>query len=138
MKRLDLGGTACYEDPRESVSISLDGSNSDDMLTPVVVGDYTRCPFPNNTFDEAFGCCVLEGDYVELQALAAELLRVMKPGARVIIKGCDEPSLYKDTEPFLAAGFVLIEDAAVYHVLGSSELAYDNPFVYQIPERRSK
>lgn len=134
MRRIDLGGTACYEDDSgDSVSISIDGSNSDDMLTPVVVGDYTSSPFPNNTFDEAFGCCVLEADPPQLRALAQELLRIMKPGGHIIIKGCGIP-LPSDTTIFQDAGFILVDEAGVYQSSDDGELGYDNPFMWEVPK----
>lgn len=112
MKRLDLGGTACYVDPYHSVSISLDGTNADDEVTPLVIGDYTRCPFPSKYFDEALGSCALEDGPEELHALAHELLRVMKPGGTVYLSSCDEPYPYHRSI-FEDHGFKLLEEPAL-------------------------
>lgn len=82
--KLDLGGTACYEDPN-AVAIDLDGTCSGDETTPLIVGDYNRAPFPDNTFDEALGSC-----YLEERVNFKELHRIMKPGAEVTVKACCE------------------------------------------------
>jgi len=133
MKRLDLGGTACYEDPNESVSVSLDGTSSDDTLTPIVVANYTQSPFPNNTFDEAFGCCALEGYPDELHDLAHELLRVMKPGGIVYLSSCGEIEPYHRTI-FADHGFKLVEEPGIVTDPEANDYPYyDTGFRWQIP-----
>jgi len=84
IRKLDLGGTACYVDPN-AISISLDGSNSEDPVTPLIVGDYNRAPFPDEAFNEAFGSCALEDD-IDFR----ELYRIMKHGSRTTVTACGE------------------------------------------------
>jgi SAM-dependent methyltransferase len=104
--KLDLGGTQEEMD----VSISLDGTHIDDEYdfvvqpdgseeivypkekrepTPRVQGDYTRCPFPDNSFDEARGCCVLEADNNEYVGFYKEMHRILKHGGKLWVRGCD-------------------------------------------------
>lgn len=125
MRKLDLGGTACYEDPH-SVGISLDGSMSDDEVTPAIVGDYNRAPFPSNTFDEALGSCYLEEpvDWLELH-------RIMKPGGQVTIKSCGRPyigpkSLKREAERF---GFIMIQAPSFYY--DTDGWSMNEPFIFQ-------
>lgn len=82
--KLDLGGTACYEQAHGAVGITLDGTTSDDGTTPYMIGDYNKMPFADASFDEAFGCCYLEEPYD-----FEELARVMKKGGKVQIGSCD-------------------------------------------------
>jgi hypothetical protein len=124
--RLDLGGTACYEDP-DAVNISLDASDSGDETTPMIQADYNHAPFPSNTFDEALGSC-----YLEEKVDWRELHRIMKPGAHVTVKCCGRPyigpkSLVREAK---AAGFKMIEAAGFYYEAGSGWTT-DNPFIFE-------
>jgi len=104
--KLDLGGTQEEMD----VSISLDGTHIDDDCefvilpdgseeivypkekrdpTPRVRGDYFHCPFPDNTFDEASGCCVLEDPKHRYAGFYKEMHRVLKHGGKLWVRGCD-------------------------------------------------
>lgn len=126
MKRLlDLGGTACYED-QNAVGVSLDGSGSDDEITPRIIADYNRAPFADNTFDEAVGSC-----YLEEEVDWAELFRLLKPGAKAIVMSCGFPYGVDINEPLAdaeAAGFVIEEP---YHIgYGAEE---DNRFAITAP-----
>jgi hypothetical protein len=118
--KLDLGGTACYEDPG-SVIISLDGTDAGDEVTPLLIADYNSSPFPDNTFDEALGSC-----YLEERPNWNELYRIMKPGAEIRIKSCDV--LYASDEQvieeILSAGFIIIETSAYI-----ADYGYDAPWI---------
>jgi hypothetical protein len=82
IKLLDLGGTATYESP-DAVGLSLDGTMSEDEVTPVVIGDYNVAPFAAGTFEELFGCCALE-DTFDLR----EAYRLLAPGGKCTVSGC--------------------------------------------------
>lgn len=103
--KLDLGGTACYEDPG-SVSISRDDlDNSGDEITPQVNGDYNLMPFASNTFDAALGSC-----YLEHEPNWFELARVLKRGAVVKVKSCGVPYASEDDiiRSAISVGFELV------------------------------
>ena len=126
--KLDLGGTACYVD-EGAVSISLDGSNSDDEVTPIVIGDYRRSPFASDTFDEALGSCVLEEDSEEYLDIFREIYRILKPGAQLKVKGCGGPHKNHLLQA-IEAGFELIEMATIY-IEEYGEISYDSPYVFR-------
>jgi hypothetical protein len=102
--KLDLGGTgAGWEEPH--TSISLDGSHVESDYDTVleqwwtpdhihtVIGTYRTMPFPDNTFDEAFGSCFLEGsdeEGFEGTLDWKELARVMKLGATIRLSSCHQ------------------------------------------------
>lgn len=122
-KRLDLGGTACYEDAENAIGITLDGSMSDDEVTPYVVGDYNNMWFfGNSIFDEALGSC-----YLEEKPNWRELNRVMRYGGIVKVKSCDK--LYADRTVVLYdashAGFRCIQVPDYIEGYG-----YDEPFIF--------
>ena len=133
-RRLDLGGTACYCSPSD-VSISLDGTNSDDEVTPLVIGDYTQCPFPSKCFDEAFGSCALEQDPFTVEQMLIELRRVLKPGATIHLGSCGEPEDWHTWLP-LALGFKLIKRARIYRDEDGTPQQYGGCHVFKVPERR--
>jgi len=96
--KLDLGGTACYRDPVGAVNIDLDGTSmadeeDDPDPTPRVIADYAQCPFPSESFDEAFGCCFLEEHTAEQ---FSELFRVLKHGAIARLRGCGSVVIIED------------------------------------------
>lgn len=82
--KLDLGGTACYENPND-VIISIDGTTMGDHVTPLIIADYNNAPFLGGTFDEAFGSCYFETSY-DLR----ELYRLLKKGGRAYLSSCEE------------------------------------------------
>jgi len=94
IRRLDLGGTACY-DSSDAVACVLDASISDeewnegtqtwDSKTCLIQGDYNRMPFPKEYFDEAYGSC-----YLEERHSYHELFRVLKHGGRATVSACGD------------------------------------------------
>ena len=114
MKRiLDLGGTVFELEPNTTaVNISLDGTSIDDGEWPRIVGDYNKMPFPPNTFDAAWGGC-----YLEEPTDIKELLRVLKPGAKINVSQCGACSLetWQQLErDLVAAGLELVTPGAYY------------------------
>lgn len=129
LKRLDLGGTACYEDAKDSIGVTLDGSMSDDEVTPYVVADYNDMWFfKDDLFNEALGSC-----YLEEKPNWNELYRVMAPGGIVKVKSCD--TLYDlDAQVIvdaMNAGFELVERSQYIEGYG-----YDEPFTFQKPWKK--
>lgn len=121
-RKLDLGGTACYEDP-QSVIIDLDATNAGDETTPLIQADYNLMPFPSNFFDEALGSC-----YLEQKPNWNELARVMKTGAEVIVKACDlgYAPIGQMADDAIEAGFEVL----AYAVPTADDEPYlDGPFI---------
>ncbi len=128
-RKLDLGGTACYEDPGSTI-IDLDATNAGDEVTPMLQGDYDHAPFPNNCFDEACGSC-----YLELPPNWSELYRILKPGATAMLKACNAgyAPIEDMAADMLAAGFIILEMGA----LGSDERPdFSDPYWDQHPEAK--
>jgi hypothetical protein len=131
MKKLDLGGTACYEDP-DAIIISLDGSGGDDFITPTIMGSYNNMPYiPDEYFDEAVGSCYLENSMPNFM----ELWRVLKPGAKVYIKACDSGYAAQEVmeRHMIEGGFVILERGTIV----DEEYGFDNPYILQKPEQPS-
>lgn len=136
-RRLDLMGTACYEDP-DAISLSFDGTTSDDEVTPVAIGDTCSMPFPDSVFSEACGSCFLELTEDELFMSVSELRRVLLPGALVRVKSCGYHDEYHD-EVFLEAGFYNIARPGLYESVEHPTLQeYDSPTVWQKPFRNPR
>ncbi len=66
----------------------------------ILCGDAERLPFPDRTFDVAYGSSILH--HLDLPAVLAELRRVLKPGGRVAFA---EPNLLN---PHIVATFWLL------------------------------
>lgn len=132
IRKLDLGGTACYES-KEAIGISLDGSMSEDFVTEVVQGDYRAMPFPSEYFDEAFGGCFLENYYQKYTREYREVYRVLKPGAKLTVSSCG-PLHKNHLAHALACGFELVEEAAEYvDPDDPNERWLDAPYVFRKP-----
>ncbi len=139
IKKLDLGGTACFGS-RNAVIVSIDGTTSDDYVTPLVIADYNRAPFADNTFEEAFGCCYFEDPFV-----LRELFRLLKPGAKAKLSACGsfEPDRYEVmfqtiatiTKAAIKAGFeVRVEDRGGDNAI----MSIDHPWFILTKPRRFK
>jgi len=127
MKRLDLGSTYMFDEPKEDdllVETCLDGSfcyvedsNYGDPIPSAIqmFSDYKQLPFADGTFDEVAGSCFLEEETINDQRRAyAEIHRILKLGGTLTVKGCG-PALrrrYYDTA--IAVGFQLIAKACIY------------------------
>lgn len=81
--KLDLGGTAGFENP-EDIILARDGTDGGDETTPLVIADYNRAPLPDQCADGIFGSC-----YFETPWDLKELARIMKPGATAMLGSCD-------------------------------------------------
>jgi len=125
IKKIDLGGTACYESD-EAVSISLDGTTSDDLVVIQIIGDYRSMPFSSGSFSEAFGSCILEEPDEEYHEIFREIHRVLQSGGLMIVKGCGawHPNHLKHA---LDEGFTMIEECAIDLDTGD----YDYPYVFR-------
>lgn len=105
IQKLDLGGTAGYES-KEAVICVLDGSNADDLVTPLIIGDYNNAPFADDTFIEAFGCCALE----ELFSWS-EMRRILKDGAHLHVGSCGPiPDFPQRMQEAADNGFVIVDN----------------------------
>jgi hypothetical protein len=133
VRRLDLGGTACYDDPM-AVAMSLDGTTLDKECTPIVIGDFANIPFPNETFDSALGACFLEGSdnmkpgetlAEDLARSYREVYRVLKPGAELKVMSCGgfEPCHLIEG---LKAGFTMISGPGLYLEYSGPDDGMDN------------
>lgn len=101
--KLDLGGTKfCDNDPVDPGWVVIDHSCQDRSTNRKgsrkykLSGDYTYCPFPDNTFEEVYGGCFLEFDentqhntQEEILQQFREIFRVMAPGAVLIVSTCN-------------------------------------------------
>jgi demethylmenaquinone methyltransferase/2-methoxy-6-polyprenyl-1,4-benzoquinol methylase len=70
----------------------------------VINGDAQSMPFPDETFDAAVSCYVPK--YVNMNRLAGELARVVKPGARVVLYDFAKPGGISAPllEPYIQVG----------------------------------
>ena len=126
--KLDLGGTACYES-KDAVSISLDGTTSDDEVVHNVIGNYRQLPFVSGQFTEALGSCLLEEPDEQYHDIYTEIARVLKPTARLYAQGCGDGHT-NHAQHALDVGFLIESEGCVYEDEDSGERWYSDPYIF--------